>query len=257
MTPLLFAHRGASRELPENTLPAFRRAVEIGVDYIETDAHMTRDGRIVLAHDASGLRMAGEPCFVHDRTLAQIERWDAGRNFLDPQGKQPFAGQGFRVPTLAEALAELPDVRFNVDIKPDDLRAAAAVLRVIGRAGAARRVRLASFHTRVLSFVRAEGYPGGTALGPTECAWLALAPERLQRVVRHPHLAAQIPRRLGPMPADTRPFLDRCHRLGLAVHFWTINDPDEARRLLALGADGIMTDDPLAVGPAVRGWTAG
>ena len=88
MAPLLFAHRGASRELPENTLPAFRRAVEIGVDYLETDAHLTRDGQVVLAHDPSGERMAGEPCLIRDRTLGQVQRWDAGRNFVDPSGKQ-------------------------------------------------------------------------------------------------------------------------------------------------------------------------
>jgi hypothetical protein len=121
--------------------------------------------------------------------------------------------------------------------------------------GPAHRVRLASFHSLVIRQVREDGYPGGTSFGSSECAWLALAPASLLRPVS-PGTAAQIPTRLGPVAADTPAFLERCHRLGLQVHFWTINEPDEARRLLALGADGIMTDDPRRVGPVVLSWTS-
>lgn len=250
--PLLFAHRGASLELPENTLEAFERGLSLGASYLETDTHLTRDGHPVLAHDPSGERMAGEPVMVSGCSLAQVKRWDAGRNFIDPQGRQPFAGQSYRVPTLAEALEAFPGARFNVDIKENSPHAVAAVLRVIGQAGAARRVRLASFHTAVLRYLRAERYPGGTCLGPSECAYLALAPAAL--LPRYePGTAAQIPLKLGPVRADTEAFLRRCHGAGLQVHFWTINDPDEARRLIALGADAIMTDDPRRVGPAVLG----
>jgi glycerophosphoryl diester phosphodiesterase len=252
-SPLLFAHRGASLELPENTLPAFRLGLELGASFLETDVHVTRDGHPVLAHDPSGRRMAGEDAWIRDLPLARVKRWDAGRNFVDPAGKRPFEGKGFCVPTLEEALAEFPEARFNIDLKPRSIPDAAAVLRVLGRAGASRRVRLASFHSAIIRYVRGEGYPGGTSLGSSECAWLALAPEPLLRPYP-PGTAAQIPTRLGPVAADSPAFLDRCHRLGLQVHFWTINEPGEARRLLALGADGIMTDDPRKVGPAVLSW---
>ncbi|MCS6900192.1 MAG: glycerophosphodiester phosphodiesterase [Myxococcales bacterium] len=251
--PLLFAHRGASLELPENTLPAFRLGLKLGASVLETDVHVTRDGHPVLAHDPSGYRMAGEDAWIRDCTLAQIKRWDAGRNFVDSSGQRPFEGKGFEIPTLEETLAEFPEARFNIDIKPRSIQDAAAVLRVLGRAGASHRVRLASFHSAVIRYIREEGYPGGTSLGSSECAWLALAPAPLLRMYP-PGTAAQIPTRLGPVAADTPAFLDRCHRLGLQVHFWTINDPEEARRLLALGADGIMTDDPRRVGPAVLAW---
>jgi len=253
--PLLFAHRGASLELPENTLPAFRLGLELGASYLETDVHVTRDGHPVLAHDPSGRRMAGEDAQIRDCSLARIKRWDAGKNFVDADGRCPFEDKGFEIPTLAEALAEFPAARFNIDLKPRSAQDAAAVLRVIGRAGAAHRVRLASFHSLVIRQVREAGYPGGTSLGSSECAWLALAPASLLRPVS-PGTAAQIPTRLGPVAADTPAFLARCHRLGLQVHFWTINEPDEARRLLALGADGIMTDDPRRVGPVVLSWTS-
>lgn len=251
--PLLFAHRGASLELPENTLPAFRLGLELGASYLETDVHVTRDGQPVLAHDPSGHRMAGAGEFISMCSLSRVKEWDAGKNFIDPHGRRPFEGKGYKIPTLEETLAEFPQARFNIDLKPFNVRDAAAVLRVIGRAGAAHRVRLASFHSAIIRYVRASGYPGGTSLGSTECAWLALAPASLLRPVAA-GTAAQIPTRLGPVAADTPAFLDRCHRLGLQVHFWTINEPEEARRLLALGADGIMTDDPRRVGPTVLSW---
>lgn len=248
--PLLFAHRGASRELPENTLPSFRLAVELGASFVETDAHMTRDGRLVLSHDETGARMAGVADRISDCTLAQIKRWDAGKKFLDAQGKRPFEGKGYEVPTLEEALAEFPETRFNIDIKDNDLHAADTMLRLLEREGASQRVRLASFHTRVIRHVRGRGYPGGTSLGFWEGVWLALGGR--PRLHFPAGTAAQIPCKMGPIRSDTPAFLARCRRLGLAVHYWTINDPDEARRLLALGADGIMTDDPRAILPVMR-----
>lgn len=253
--PLLFAHRGASLELPENTLSAFRLGLELGASYLETDVHVTRDGFPVLAHDPSGERMAGTSEQIRSTTLSRIQQWDAGRNFVDAEGCRPFEKKGYKIPTLEETLAELPHAHFNIDIKPFHIHDAAAVLRVIGRAGAAHRVRLASFHTSILHYVRASGYPGGTSLGSTECAWLALAPASLLRPVAA-GTAAQIPTRLGPIVSGSAAFLERCHRIGLQVHFWTINEPEEARRLLSLGADGIMTDDPRRVGPAVLSWTS-
>jgi glycerophosphoryl diester phosphodiesterase len=113
----LYAHRGAAAELPENTLPAFARAVELGVGAIETDAHLSRDGHVVLAHDASAQRMGGRDLRWRDHDLAEIQAVDVGWGFQASDGSRPFAGQGFRVPTFAEALAAFPDARFNVDLK--------------------------------------------------------------------------------------------------------------------------------------------
>src|SRR5262245_16835756 len=114
--PILYAHRGAAVELPENTLPAFQRALELGADAIETDAHLTADGHIVLSHDPTGERMARVPLAIERATLAEARAWDVGRGFVDRQGAS-FAGRGFRIPTLEEALVEFPGVRFNVDAK--------------------------------------------------------------------------------------------------------------------------------------------
>ena len=112
-----YAHRGAPAELPENTLPGFARALELGADVLETDVHMTRDGHVVVSHDPSLLRSAGVAVDLRRSTLAEVRRWDVGWGHVDAKGGRPYAGGDFRVPTLEEVLATFPDARFNVDAK--------------------------------------------------------------------------------------------------------------------------------------------
>src|SRR5690606_16081592 len=81
-SPIIYAHRGSSFELPENTLESFALALEVGADALETDAHMTRDGRIVLSHDPSGMRMAGVDRLIRHATLDEVRRWDVGARFV-------------------------------------------------------------------------------------------------------------------------------------------------------------------------------
>jgi len=246
----LYAHRGAAAELPENTLPAFARALELGADAIETDAHLTADGHVVLSHDATGKRMAGVRRAIRDCTLEEVWGWDVGKGFSPRPGAAPPRGP-FRVPSLAEALVEFPDTAFNVDVKDGSPRMVAAVVDVVRRAGAENRVLLASCEARTLQAIRDAGYLGPTGLGQGEVARLALLPGPLARRLELKGRRAQVPGAAYGLRLDRPRFLERCHGRGLAVDFWTVNDPDEARRLAALGADGIMTDDPALVAPAL------
>lgn len=247
----LYAHRGAAAELPENTLPAFRRAVELGADAIETDAWLTRDGQVVLSHDPTGKRLAGDRRAIADCTLEEVWAWDAGRKARHRATGERFEGRGYRVPTLAEALVELPGVPFNVDVKEHSPRMIAAVLEVVRAAGAEERVLLASFDSATLRAIREAGYVGPTGMGQAEVARLALAPGPLWRAVRVEGKRAQVPLSAWGVKLARRGFVDRCHGKGLAVDFWTVDDPAVALRLVELGADGIMTDDPAAVAPAL------
>lgn len=241
-SPTLYAHRGACRELPENTLEAFRLALDLGADAIETDAHMTRDGHVVLSHDPTGKRTADVRRLIRECALSEIKQWNVGPN---------LRGQKFRVPTLEEALAEFPDVVFNVDAKQVFPNMVPTLVRSIRVAKAEDRVRIASFSPRNLYRVRALGYRGETGLASIELAALMLLPLPVAR--RLPlGQAAQVPRRAGGMTFARQKTIDHLHSLGLRVDFWTIDDPSEAARLLAMGADGIMTDDVRAVAPAFR-----
>src|ERR1700689_2026557 len=120
--PRLYAHRGAAVELPENTLPAFRLALELGADAIETDAHLTRDGHVVLSHDPSGERCAGVPRAIRQSTLAEVRAWDMGHAFRERHPGAP--AERFLIPTLDELLTQLPGVPLNVDVKDHDAHAA-------------------------------------------------------------------------------------------------------------------------------------
>jgi glycerophosphoryl diester phosphodiesterase len=153
-----------------------------------------------------------------------------------------------RVPTFEEVLVECPGVVINVDVKQAWPPMVERMIDLIRRLGAEERVVLASFHWSVLVAARARGYRGDTALSRGEVATLLATPAPLWKRLPLHGTAAQIPTHAGPLRLDGG-FVDKCHHLGLRVDFWTINEPDEARRLLDAGADGIMTDDPRAIAP--------
>ena len=241
----LYAHRGAAAERPENTLPSFALALELGADALELDVHATSDGVLVVSHDPDGARMAGQALPFRAVPWSMVRTWDAGIGFVAPDGSRPFAGRDIRVPSLEEVVLAFPGVPLNVDLKAPVADVAVALLR---RLGAEAQVCLASFQASTLRRVRALGYAGPTSLASAEVAQLLALPAMLQRSIFRPQAqAAQLPISLGRSLV-----VERCHALGLRVDFWTVNDADLARRLIALGADGIMTDDPRKIVPVVK-----
>src|SRR6516164_5019158 len=102
--PRVMAHRGASAEYPENTMPAFRAAVEAGADYIELDVHCTREREVVVVHDDDLTRIASDNRVIADMTMAELETVDAAFNFSPDGASRPFRGQAIRVPRLGEVL---------------------------------------------------------------------------------------------------------------------------------------------------------
>jgi len=247
----LYAHRGASAERPENTLPAFERAVEVGVHALETDIHVTRDGVPIIAHDLTALRMAAVPAKWADLDLADARRLDLGWGFLAADGTRPFAGHGITVMTFEELLDAFPDTRINVDIKGDP-RAIDVMLDLIERKGAVERVTVASFQTTIAIAVRRRKYAGETALSQGEVITLLGMPALLWKLLPWTGSAAQVPVNQGPIRFDRPAFIAKCHMLGLRLDYWVVDDREEASRLLRLGADGIMTNDPANMQGLVR-----
>ncbi len=250
MPPRLYAHRGAAAERPENTLPSFRRALELGADALETDLHMTSDGHVVVAHDPDGARMCGVAAEIRRSTLAEVQKWDAGWGFM-AGAERPYAGKALAIPTLGELLEECPGVLVNVDLKQREPDMVPAVLALVDRMAAAARVLIASFSSRTLRRVRTSGYRGATSLGREEVLALTMLPVAALKRLGLGN-AAQVPVAAGPLNLATPAFLQKSRALGLRVDYWTINDPAQARELVALGADGIMTDDPARVAAAVK-----
>jgi glycerophosphoryl diester phosphodiesterase len=232
-------------------MAAFERAVELGVHGLELDIHLTRDGHLIVAHDDTARRMTAVDAPWRILDLADVRRLDAGWGFIAPDGTRPFAGRGVGVPTFEEVLDAFPRVRLNVDIKRGD-RAIDVVLELVRRKQAEDRVTIASFHLGTLVAIRRRGYGGETGLSRGELASLLAMPALLWRQLPFTGTAAQVPVSQGALRFDRAPFIAKCHNLGLRVDFWTIDDPPTAERLLALGADGIMTNDPAAILPLLQ-----
>ena len=248
----LYAHRGCSAELPENTLPAFERAVQLGVDALELDVHLTRDGHPIVSHDPSAERMTGQRVAWRELDLAAAQRLDVGRGFVAADGTRPHAGQGIHAPSLAQVLAAFPTMRLNIDVKQWAPPMVSPLLALLRRAKAEDRVTLASFQLRTMLEVRRRGYGGETALGQAEVVALLTLPIAVIRNLPFVGTAVQIPVAHGRVRLDRPAFLAKCHALGMRVDYWTVDDPVEARRLIGLGADGIMTDDPARMTTALR-----
>ena len=226
--PLIFAHRGASHAAPENTLPAFRRAVNVGADGVELDVHLTRDGVPVVIHDETVNATTDGTGRVTEMTLAEVKALDAGRH-VDPA----FAGT--RVPTLEEVLVEIGEkLLVNVELKPAGRRNAGlapAVVGVVERLGLEDRVWLSSFKPHHL-------YEARQASVRIPCG-LLYVPNPLTPLFRlfTPHEA------LHPYHMLITPhFVRRAHRRGLRVSTWTVDDVGAARRLADWGVDALITN---------------
>jgi glycerophosphoryl diester phosphodiesterase len=248
----VYAHRGAAIECPENTLHSFRRALELGADALEMDAHLTKDGQVVISHDEGGARMCNVSERIAERTLHEVQAWDAGWGFAAPDGGRPFARAGHRVPTLHQVLSEFPGVPINVDLKAESDALVDAFLKVVRGRREEERVIAASFHRSNLKRLRRLFYAGPTALSLSEVVELLALPAFVWKRLPHTGDAAQLPTRSGPLRLASQRVVRMCRAAGVRVDFWTVNDPVEATALVALDVDGIMTDDPARVVAAVR-----
>ena len=251
------AHRGASGEFPENTIEAFRRAREIMPGcLLETDARVTRDGAVILAHDELLEMKTNGSGPVGRAALEEIRALDAGHTATPDGGETfPFRGRGFRIPLLTEALEAFPDARFSIDIKDRDLAAAERVLSRVIEQGAAKRVIIGSFHDSTMKFVR-NTYPGIITSFSRNDILAFMATRRLRRApARSWGGAMLIPEFIGGGEYEcrgdratrgfriiTRGLICDAHRFGIPVLAWTINRPENMRRLIEWGIDGIVTD---------------
>jgi glycerophosphoryl diester phosphodiesterase len=243
--PIRFAHRGSRILWPENTVVAFQGAVDIGYRYLETDVHVSRDGKVVMFHDDGLERLTDGRGRVWDHDWAYLRTLDAGYHF-DPDGGHPRRGQGIGIPLLEEVLGIFPEACLNIDLKQE--RIARAVAGEIGRLGAENRVLIGSFHNRrIRHFRRATDGRVATSAGPSEVT-RAMAAAMARRQVGGEADAFQVP----PVVATKR-FVAAAHAVGKQVHVWTVNDSAEMRRLLGRGVDGIVTDRPDVLNEVVFG----
>src|SRR5919112_1079510 len=245
--PVNLAHRGASALAPENTIEAFRLAVEAGAGGLELDVHMTHDGHIVVIHDATVDRTTNGSGTASEMTLDELRRLDAGHNFSPDGGPtRPYRGRGVQVPTLGEVLEEFPEVAVNIEIKAGTPGIEETVLGVLREANAVGRALVVSTpHDIMKRFRKVSGGHVSTGASRWEIGVFYISSKfRLERLVRPAYDALQVPLRHRGIPVVTPRFVRAAHARGVRVDAWTINQADEMRRLLDLGVDVIMTDRP-------------
>jgi glycerophosphoryl diester phosphodiesterase len=252
---LVVAHRGASNRAPENTMEAFRLAVEDGADAIELDVHLTADGQLAVVHDPTLDRTTDRTITVAAARMTEIASADAGWGFPGPEDDYPYRGRGLTVPTLPEVLEWLPPgIGLAVEVKAPpaaDTVVAALAGSAVRRAGLATVV---SFHEGVIDRTRelAPDLPTGLLLVPGDSF------ERgLKWVVEHGH-AAVLPYEadLGPDPTAN---VLLAAALGCRVGCYVVNDAERMALMATAGVWGFVTDAPAVarttLGP--RSWHAG
>lgn len=229
---LAFAHRGGAYhpeiEGLENTLGAFRHAVDQGYRYLETDLHVTRDGVLLAFHDHVLDRVTDHVGAIADKSYAEIRGARVG-------GREA-------IPTFAELFDAFPQARFNIDLKSEGAVTALADFLRVRDAG--DRVLVGSFsRPRLQRFRALTRGRVATSASPSEVAAFLLLTARLARWVTRGRVAAlQIPHRRRRLPVTTSRLVHRAHRVGVHVHVWTIDDPAEMGELIEMGVDGLFTD---------------
>lgn len=234
---MIVAHRGASGDAPENTMPAFNLAWEQGADAIEVDVHLTRDGRIVCIHDDNSKKVSNAKIVVRSATLAELRRLDVGSH-------RGAAFKGTAIPTIEEVFSTIPDKKtIFIEIKCG-AEIISPLLEAIGKSGLkSEQIVLISFREKVLQELkqRAPEY---------KVSWLCSF--KLDKTNEATPSLETVLEKLAFIQADglssntkiSEPLIAAVEQHGYQWHVWTIDDLETARRMKALGAKSITSNKP-------------
>jgi glycerophosphoryl diester phosphodiesterase len=241
--PLVFAHRGGCAIGPENTLAAFDLGMAAGADGLELDVHLSRDGVVVVHHDDTLERTTDGTGVLAALTAAELARVDAGCRFV-AGGAYPFRNQGVGIPTLGDVLRRYPDTRIIVEMKVDSRAMGEAVAREVRAAGAAERVCAAGFGVRSAAAARA-ALPEMASSACHREVQLAVYRSLARWPVGHaPYDVYQVPEMAGRIRVVSPRFIRHAHTANLKVQVWTVDEEADMARLLAWGADALITNRP-------------
>jgi glycerophosphoryl diester phosphodiesterase/membrane-associated phospholipid phosphatase len=254
-TPANIAHAGAQGHAPGNTLEAFELALEMGADTLEMDAQITADGDLVLHHDGTVDRQTDGAGAVAEMTVPELQALDAGHTFAGDAGDFPWRGQGVVIPTLDEVFEAFPDTQMIIEMKLDG---GPAIVEALAAAIDAHRrhdsVVVASFDLDYLHRFRTLQPDIPTNMPEDETrAFYTRQLVGLDRWWRPPAELFQVPEVHEGRRVVTERFVTAADRLGVDVHVWTVNEPEDMRRLVDLGVHGIITDYPDRLAEVISG----
>jgi glycerophosphoryl diester phosphodiesterase len=260
---LAYAHQGGAWEWPSSTLFAMRSAIAAGAHALELDAHGTKDGHVVVCHDATVDRTTDGTGAIADLTLAEVKALDSAYWFIPgadvtpgrPASEYPYRGRAasdpeFEIASLADVLEAFPDVILNLDIKQSAPAVAPyerAVADLLAEYGRGDDVIVTSFNDAVTQTFSQFAPEVPTSAGTVGTANFLRAVRNGDEPPEMTAVAFQVPERYGDIVIVDDRFVEAAHRHGVAVHVWTVNDTESMERLVELGVDGIISDVPTAL----------
>ena len=247
--PLVIAHQGGDALWPGDTLYAFEKAVEIGADVLEMDAHFTKDGQIVLMHDEEVDRTTDGTGLIEDLTLDELSELDAAYGWSNDDGKTfPFRGQGIEVPTLGELFQKFPQMRYVIEIKLTQNPIDRPLCDLIRKHNMQDTVMIASFHDEAMQKFRATCPEIATSASRGEVTrFVLLGKLFLSGLIAPQYQSIQPPydpEESMNIPIMTERFIREAHAKNIKVEPWTVDDPELMRQYIEWGVDGIITDRP-------------
>jgi glycerophosphoryl diester phosphodiesterase len=245
----VIAHQGGDGVWPGNTLYAFEKAVEIGADVLEMDAHITKDGHIVLMHDETVDDTTDGTGLIEEMTLEELKQLDAAYDWSNDDGQTfPYRGQGIQVPALDELFQRFPQMRYVIEIKLTKNPIDQPLCDLIRQYDMQDKVLIASFHDAVHANFRTTCPEVATSASRGEVTkFVILGKIFLSGLVAPGYQSIQPPydpEESYNIPIMTRRFIREAHAKNIRVEPWTVNDPDLMRQYIEWGVDGIITDRP-------------
>ena len=246
---LLIAHQGGDGVWPGDTMFAFEKAVEIGADVLEMDAHITKDSHIVLMHDEKVDRTTNGTGLIEDMTLDELRQLDAAYYWSNDGGQTyPHRGQGIQVPTLDELFQKFPHMRYVIEIKLTTNPIDKPLCELIRKYNMQDKVVIASFHDDAMAMFRNSCPEVATSASRGEVTKFVLLGKIFLSGFVVPHYQSiqppYDPKESYNIPIMTRRFIREAHAKNIRVEPWTVNDPDLMKQYIEWGVDGIMTDRP-------------
>ena len=255
LRPLIYAHRGGAALRPENTFEAFDHGLALGADGLEFDVRLTRDGTVVVHHDDTLDRTTNGRGSVATCTVADIAQLDAAYWF-GTRGDFPYRGRRICIPLLSEVLERYPGIPLLIELKQNLPDLARRTIDVVRAAGAVDRVALGSFAWRVLHAAREYEPAVATGASREETRWALYRSWIGWHLRTPPYREFQVPESSEGTTIVSPRFVGFAHRAGLRVKVWTVDEPDDMRRLIGFGVDAIISDRPDVAVAVVKGRAA-
>ena len=249
--PVILAHRGGAGIAPENTMAAFVKSAELGVHGFEIDVRLTDDEEIIVFHDEYLDRTTDGAGKVADMTLEKLRSFELGYHFTDPNGKQSYRGKSERVVTLRELLEEFPEMHINIDMKDSPETYEGSLLpsklwRLIDSMNVQDRVVVTSFYDEQIdrfNLYAQNRIALGAGENEVKKAYSSFT-SQFGHLYQPRADVFQIPVKSSVFRLDSPRFISFLESRNVPVHYWTIDEAETMRSLIAAGAKGIITDRP-------------